>query len=49
MDHCEWGTDKDPDHFKCEDCVDLEIDPTPDEEGEPPIGWQERASWEKPR
>ena len=22
MDDCEWGTDEDPDHFKCQDCVD---------------------------
>jgi len=22
MDHCEWGADENPEHFKCEDCVD---------------------------
>ena len=43
MDHCKWEP------FKCENCVDLGDDPTPDEEGEPPITWKERASWEKPR
>ena len=42
MDHCQWEPD-----FKCGACVDE--DPTPDEEGEPPITWKERASWEKPR
>ena len=26
MDHCEWGTDEDPFHFKCDNCVDREID-----------------------
>jgi hypothetical protein len=26
MDHCEWGTDKDPKHFKCDNCVDNELD-----------------------
>ena len=49
MDDCEWGTDQDPKHFKCEDCVDNDYDPTPDEEGEPPITWLERASRYEPR
>ena len=29
--------------------VNPDYDPTPDEEGEPPITWRERASWERPR
>ena len=44
MDHCQWEPE-----FKCEDCVDSEEGPATDEEGEPPITWLERASWEKPR
>ena len=42
MDHCEWGSAEDPDHFKCDDCVDRDEDPTPDEEGEPPVTMAER-------
>ena len=48
MDHCNFNARYDS--FMCEDCVDrYDDDPTPDEEGEPPITWKERASWEKPR
>lgn len=49
MDHCEWGTDQDHKHFKCDDCVDDDFDPTPDEQGEPPISMQERMEMIKSR
>ena len=32
----------------CEDCVD-NYDPTPDDQGEPPIGWADYARGVKPR
>jgi hypothetical protein len=43
MDHCEWEP------FKCEDCVDTDYDPTPDEQGEPPISWHDYARKMRPR
>ena len=49
MDHCEWGTDEDLEHFKCENCVDNDDDPTPDEQGEPLITWLENANKVMPR
>jgi len=43
MDHCQWGEE-----FICENCVD-NYDPTPDEQGEPPVTWLENASKVRPR